>query len=106
VPKRYLSVREAQVLTGLSDKTFRRRIADGTLTAYRCGPRLIKLDLDEVQAMMQPATKPNDVDSIVAKIVAAWPPLSVEQRDRIASILRGDRQAAVKALDGGGDNGA
>jgi hypothetical protein len=52
----------------------------------------------------------------VAQVVAELPPLTVEQRERIATLLRpfavpdNDRQAAVQArlaeLDGGGNNAA
>ena len=37
-----------------SAKTIRRRIADGSLTGYRMGPRLIRVDLDELDQLMQP----------------------------------------------------
>ena len=33
---------------GVDDKTIRRRIADGSLIAYRLGPRLIRLDRESV----------------------------------------------------------
>ena len=35
-------------------KTVRRRIADGTLTAYRFGPHLIRLNVAEVDAALRP----------------------------------------------------
>lgn len=38
----------------VSSKTIRRRIADGSLTGYRLGPRLIRIDLDELDALMRP----------------------------------------------------
>lgn len=90
MPKKLLSIREACSRYGLSDKTIRRRIADGTLTAYRCGPRLIKLDADQVEAaLIQPANDAHDdIESAVARIVAAAPALSDAQRDRIAALLR------------------
>ena len=37
-----------------STKTIRRRIACGDLTGYRMGPRLIRVDLTELDAMMRP----------------------------------------------------
>lgn len=37
---------------GVSVKTIRRRIADGTLTGYRIGPRLIRVDLNELAAAL------------------------------------------------------
>lgn len=35
-------------------KTIRRRIADGTLTGYRAGPRMIRVDLNEVDQWLRP----------------------------------------------------
>ncbi len=35
-------------------RTIRRRIADGTLTGYRMGPRLIRVDLNELDAILSP----------------------------------------------------
>jgi excisionase family DNA binding protein len=32
----------------VSTRTIRRRIADGTVTGYRLGPRLIRVDMDEL----------------------------------------------------------
>ena len=52
--RRYGSVADAAALTNTSLVTIRRRIADGTLTAYRFGPKLLRLDLDEVEALLRP----------------------------------------------------
>ncbi len=35
---------------GVSRQTVRRWIASGRITAYRVGPRLIRVDLDEIEA--------------------------------------------------------
>jgi excisionase family DNA binding protein len=35
-------------------RTIRRYIASGRLTGYRIGPRLIKVDLDELEASFEP----------------------------------------------------
>lgn len=45
----YVSLSQAAELMSVSVKTVRRRIADGTLPAYRCGRRAIRVrvaDLD------------------------------------------------------------
>lgn len=39
---------------GVSEKTLRRYIAQGKLTGYRFGTRLIRVDLDEVEALLKP----------------------------------------------------
>jgi len=43
-----------------SPKTIRRRIADGSLTGYRMGPRLIRVDLNELDALMRPIPTAGD----------------------------------------------
>jgi excisionase family DNA binding protein len=39
---------------GCSTKTVRRYIAEGRLTGYRMGPRLIRIDLNEIDALLSP----------------------------------------------------
>ncbi|GAC1574375.1 MAG: hypothetical protein NVS3B18_07960 [Candidatus Dormibacteria bacterium] len=41
---------------GVSTKTLRRRVADGTVGAYRVGPRLIRVDIDAM-FVLRPNTK-------------------------------------------------
>lgn len=48
------------VHAGVSQKTIRRRIADGTLTGYRMGPRLIRVDLNELDALLRPIPTAGD----------------------------------------------
>ncbi len=38
---------------GVSPKTVRRRIADGTIPAHRLGPRLIRVDLADVERALR-----------------------------------------------------
>ena len=45
---------EAADYLGVSPKTIRRRIADGSLTAYRMGPRLIRLKIADLDRLMAP----------------------------------------------------
>jgi excisionase family DNA binding protein len=52
--RRYLKLSEAAEYLGVTDRTIRNMIADGRLTGYRCGPRLIRVDLNEVDAAMSP----------------------------------------------------
>lgn len=53
-PRQLISLVEAAERCDLSVKTLRRRIADGTLTAYRIGPRLIKVDADQLDQLLTP----------------------------------------------------
>lgn len=48
------SIAAAADIAGVHPRTIRRRIADGTLTGYRMGPRLIRVDVTELDAMLRP----------------------------------------------------
>lgn len=52
-PRRLVSIKEAAEYANVNPKTIRRRIGDGTFTAHRFGPRLIRLDLAEVDAYIK-----------------------------------------------------
>jgi excisionase family DNA binding protein len=43
-----LNIKQAADFHGVDEKSIRRWIAQGRLTAYRVGPRLIRLDRDSV----------------------------------------------------------
>lgn len=51
--RRWLSLTEAADYVGLSTKTLRRRIADGSLTGYRAGPRQIRVDVEELDGLLR-----------------------------------------------------
>lgn len=54
-PARHLaSLAEAAEYAHCSTKTIRRRISEGALTGYRMGPRLLRVDLNELDAMLRP----------------------------------------------------
>jgi excisionase family DNA binding protein len=48
------SLNNAADYAGVHVKTIRRWISAGRLTGYRLGPRLIKVDLDQIDAMLTP----------------------------------------------------
>jgi excisionase family DNA binding protein len=48
----YLSLEEAAEVMSLSTRTIRRRISDGTIPAYNCGRRAIRVRLDELEAAL------------------------------------------------------
>jgi excisionase family DNA binding protein len=50
----YETLAQAAGRTGVSTKTLRRRIAEGQLTGYRLGSRLIRLDPVEVDGLLRP----------------------------------------------------
>lgn len=46
----YVSLAQAARITEQSVKTIRRRVADGTIPAYRFGPRQIRIKLADLEA--------------------------------------------------------
>lgn len=52
--RHFVSIEQAAEYTGLSSKTIRRRISDGTITGYRAGPKVVRVDLNEVDGMLTP----------------------------------------------------
>jgi excisionase family DNA binding protein len=62
-PKRHAAAGWSRRLVGLSEaaanadvsvRTLRRYIAQGRLTGYRVGPRLVKIDLAELERLIRP----------------------------------------------------
>lgn len=47
----YLFLERAAEITDQSVRTIRRRVSDGSLPAYRFGPRQIRIKLDDLQAL-------------------------------------------------------
>lgn len=52
--RRLASLDEAAEYAGCSKYTIRRRVADGSIRGFRFGPRLIKVDLNEIDALLRP----------------------------------------------------
>jgi excisionase family DNA binding protein len=52
--RRYVKVAEAAEYLKVTDRTIRQMLADGRLTGYRSGGRLVRLDLNEIDAAMKP----------------------------------------------------
>ncbi len=55
--KNYETLAEAAERTHVSVRTLRRWIAQGRLNVYRAGPRLLRVDPDDVEAMMKPSLR-------------------------------------------------
>lgn len=60
ITRRLVSPAEAAAIADVSTKTIRRYIADGRLRGYRVGPRLIKVDLIELDALVRPIPTAGD----------------------------------------------
>jgi excisionase family DNA binding protein len=52
--RRYAKLKEAATYLQVTERTIRAMIADGRLTGYRSGTRLVRVDLNELDAAMQP----------------------------------------------------
>ncbi|WP_375488021.1 excisionase family DNA-binding protein [uncultured Mycobacterium sp.] len=52
--RRYVKVSEAAEYLQVTTRTIRQMLADGRLRGYRSGGRLVRLDLNEIDAAMQP----------------------------------------------------
>ena len=53
-PRRLATVAQAAEYAACSPKTVRRYISAGTLTGYRMGKRLIRVDLNELDRLLRP----------------------------------------------------
>jgi len=51
--RRYVSITDAAEYLGVTDRTIRAMITDGRLTGYRNGRKLVRLDLNEIDARME-----------------------------------------------------
>ena len=52
--RRYVKLKDAADYLDVTERTIRAMIADGRLTGYRNGTRLVRLDLNELDAAMKP----------------------------------------------------
>ena len=52
--RRLSSLPDAAEQYGVSAKTLRRYISSGRITGYRFGPRMLRVDLDELDALLRP----------------------------------------------------
>jgi excisionase family DNA binding protein len=50
----WVSLADAAEHVGVTTRTLRRWIAAGTLPAYRVGPRLVRVNLDDLEELMRP----------------------------------------------------
>lgn len=95
---RFLNVTQAAAYLGISTRSLHRRLVDGTVIANRVGPRLLRFDREQLDALARPEVRTPAVDPLaehVAAVVAAAPELTDAQRDKLAGLLRssaGDSQ--------------
>lgn len=85
--RRLVSIAVAADEYGVSTKTLRRYIAAGRLTGYRMGPRLIRVDLDELDAALRPIPTAGVADEL-HRVTAYRDPVGEQAVNRV---LRGGR---------------
>lgn len=49
----YVSLEDAADMLSVSTRTIRRRISDGTIPAYHCGKRHIRIKLDDLENALE-----------------------------------------------------
>lgn len=52
--QRLSSIQDAAEEYGVHHQTIRRYISAGRITGYRFGPRMLRVDLDELDALLRP----------------------------------------------------
>lgn len=52
--RRWATTQKAAAYLGVTDRTIRQMVADGRLRAYRSGGRVVRIDLNELDASMEP----------------------------------------------------
>ena len=83
-----LTQQQVAQLLKVTVPTVRSKIESGELPAYRLGLRVVRIrrsDLDQILTPMSAAAK---LQAAVRKSVGEAPPLTPDQRERIASLLR------------------
>lgn len=61
-----LSIRDAAKYLGVSDDTIRRMISRGELSAYRYGPKIIRIDRRDIDKLRRPVTATADYRAALA----------------------------------------
>lgn len=52
--RRWASIKQAAEYLGVTDRTVREHVSGGKFRAYRLNSRLVRVDLNEIDAAMQP----------------------------------------------------
>lgn len=85
---RLVSTETAAVYAGCSRSTIVRRLRSGELTEHRFGPRTIRVDLNELDNLASiKLANASEIDGYISDLVSGWPPLTAEQKERLALLL-------------------
>ena len=110
-----ISIQQGHIRTGLSEQTIRRYIGQGLLPAYRLGTRLIRIDTDDLDALVRPVSTDSqpgrmtarpgrqapveDLEAYVKRRMRNAPPLTEHQKARLAVLFRTQPGHDVRDLD-------
>ena len=92
MPSQYIRIEEAAARANVHERTIRMFVRQGKLTVYqRHGSRALLFDPDEIDSLVavRRIKRPSfeAVEAEARRIATLAPPLTPEQRERIASIL-------------------
>ena len=81
---RGVSIREFAEINGVSQSAVRRGVDAGSIPSYKIGGAR-RIPLSYLEQLQRPG---DAIEAAIEQIVAAAPPLSADQRTRIAALLR------------------
>ncbi|WP_284984320.1 helix-turn-helix domain-containing protein [Arthrobacter sp. efr-133-TYG-118] len=97
----YITIAAAAEIAGVSTKSIRRYIAAGRITGYRVGPRMIRVNINELQDLLTPIPTtgaletPEQYADRVDRVTND--PRRIEKRKRIAPALTVPRRSGEPA---------
>jgi excisionase family DNA binding protein len=104
-----VSVHQLAKVLGVHNNTAYKLLTDGEIPSFRVGKRRLRVLVCDVQEFIAKrrdsaptnaaASEPDAVDAWVDRMLATAPPLTDEQRTRLAELLRPVRKAAGAAGD-------
>lgn len=83
----YLTVPEAAIYANVSQRTIWRRIRTGALPARKFGERCTRVRKEDLERLADLLTVEDPVEDYARRLMQSWPPLTPEQRDRLATLL-------------------
>jgi excisionase family DNA binding protein len=107
-----LTQQQAAELLKVTVPTVRSMIDRAELRAYRAGPRAVRIRRSDLDSILTPIesdsatpamTEAARLENYIEKVLSKAPPLSDEQRTRLAELLRPARQPELDRLAAGGD---
>jgi excisionase family DNA binding protein len=80
IEPRWATLAAAAAYLTVNERTIRRWLSDGTIPGKRIGPKLIRVDLNDLDRLGRSLL-------CVERVVESAPPLTADQRARISGLL-------------------